>query len=89
MPSRLQIAKPDIVKAFSQGPAVLRPSDLVKIFNEERASWRLAQRTTLHEFVDFLVGKTELRRITLAFPSRASLATRGARCPFWRRYSGW
>ena len=71
MPSRLQIAKPDIVKAFSQGPAVLRPSDIVKIFNEERASWRLAQRTTLHEFVDFLVGKTELRRITLAFPQQS------------------
>lgn len=71
MPSRLQIAKPDIVKAFSQGPAVLRPSDIVKIFNEERASWRLAQRTTLHEFVDFLVGRTELRRITLAFPQQS------------------
>lgn len=70
MVTRLQIAKPDIVMAFSQGPAVLRPSDIAKVFAQNRAFWRLAQRTTLHEFVDFMVGKTNLRRITLPFPQQ-------------------
>lgn len=70
MATRLQIAKPDIVKAFSQGPAVLRPSAIAKVFAQNRAFWRLAQRTTLHEFVGFMLGKTDLRRITLPFPQQ-------------------
>lgn len=69
MATRLQIAKPDIVKTFAQGPAVIRPTDLAKIFNQNRSFWRLAQRTTLRDFSDFLEQKSELRKIAIRFPN--------------------
>ena len=68
MATRLQIAKPDIVKAFSQGPAILRPSDLTKVFVQNRSFWRLAQNTTLREFSNFMVEKSELRPVAITFP---------------------
>lgn len=68
MATRLQIAKPDIVKALSQGPAILRPSDLTKVFVQNRSFWRLAQNTTLREFSNFMVEKSELRQVAITFP---------------------
>lgn len=68
MATRLQIAKPDIVKALSQGPAILRLSDLTKVFVQNRSFWRLAQNTTLREFSNFMVEKSELRQVAITFP---------------------
>ena len=70
MATRLQIAKPDIVGFFSQGPVILRPSDLAKAFVQNRSFWRLAQKTTLREFSNFMVEKSELRQITMTFPQQ-------------------
>src|SRR5690606_15876313 len=68
MATRLQIAKPDIIRAFSQGPLVLRPSDLADIFRNNRLFWRLAQRTTLRDFTAFMLEKTALQRVNIQFP---------------------
>ncbi len=68
MATRLQIAKPDIEKAFSQGTPVLRPTDLAEIFSQGRSFWRLAQRTTLREFSTFLREKSHLREISIQMP---------------------
>jgi hypothetical protein len=63
MPSRLQIAKPDIVETLDKASTrVFWLSDLGKILAEHRAFWRLAKNTTTAAFADFLVQKSELRR---------------------------
>lgn len=88
MATRLQIAKPDIVKAFSQGPAILRPSDLAKVFDQNRSFWRLAQNTTLREFSSFMEEKSDLRRITLPFPQQAVSGYTWGDVPLWETLLG-
>jgi hypothetical protein len=62
MASRLQIAKPDIVKLFDGlSQRVFWPSDLAKILTDHRDFWRLAQNTTSRHFIDFLVQKADMR----------------------------
>lgn len=69
--TRLQIAKPDIVKHFDQLPQrVFRRFDIGKTLAANRAFWRLAERETVSSFVDFLVKGTKLTRVRLKFPSR-------------------
>ena len=59
--SRLQIAKSDIVKALKEaGKRVFWPSDISRILEENRVSWRLAKDTTTAKFLDFLLAKTDL-----------------------------
>jgi len=59
--SRLQIAKPDIIRAFDNAKKhVFWPSDISKILEENRAFWRLAQNTTATKFLEFLLNKTDL-----------------------------
>jgi len=88
MATRLQIAKPDIVKAFSQGPSVLRASDLAQVFEQNRSFWRLAQKTTLREFSDFMVDKSELRRINFPFPQQAVSGYTWGEAPLWETLLG-
>lgn len=68
--SRLQISKADIVDTFANGPRVLRAMDIAIVFNQNRQSWRLAQSTSLREFITFLVSKTELLSVRFPFPQR-------------------
>lgn len=70
MATRLQIAKPDIVDAFSRGQHVLRTAEIAHLLKENRHFWRLAQRTSLHDFISFMVDKTDLRQVRLPFPQR-------------------
>lgn len=70
MATRLQIAKPDIVDAFARGKRVLRTSEIAHLLKENRQFWRLAQRTSLHDFIRFMVEKTDLRSVRLPFPQR-------------------
>src|SRR5882762_2981208 len=70
MVSRIQIAKPDIVKTFSEGPRVLRPHKVAEIFNQERAFWRLTKSTSLTNFTQFMTEKTELKPVRFSFPQR-------------------
>ena len=80
-PTRLQIAKVDIVKTFADGQNVLRSNDLAMIFEQNRSFWRLAQRTSLHEFIDFLVNKTELQQVRFPFPQREVLGYTWGKVP--------
>lgn len=70
MASRIQIAKPDIVKAFATGPRVLRAQDVAAVFNQQREFWRLTKSTSLASFVRFMTEKTSLKPVRLAFPNR-------------------
>jgi hypothetical protein len=70
MASRIQIAKPDIVKAFSAGPRILRTHDVAEIFDRQREFWRLTKSTTLTSFVRFMTEKTDLKPFRFPFPKR-------------------
>lgn len=70
MPSRIQIAKPDIIKAFAAGPRVLRAQDTSQVFNQQREFWRLTKSTTLTSFVNFMLDKTSLKAVRFPFPNR-------------------
>jgi len=71
MVSRIEIAKPDIVKSFAQGPRVLRAQAVGEIFNRNRAFWRLARSMSLDAFLRFLTEQTQLREVRFGFPNRA------------------
>lgn len=69
--TRLQISKPDIVRFFSEkAPRVMKLRELAAILSEQRGGWRLAQNTTLHEFVRFLEKSANLKRYEFEFPTR-------------------
>ena len=70
MASRIQIAKPDIVKEFDEGPRVLRAQDVAEIFSRQRDFWRLTKSTSLASFLRFMTEKTSLKPVTFAFPTR-------------------
>lgn len=57
MATRIQIAKPDIVDTFAQGQHVLRTADIARLLSENRNFWRLAQSTSLQDFISFMVDK--------------------------------
>lgn len=77
MPSRLQIAKPDIVALFDRGAQrVFWPSDLSEILQENRGFWRLAQRTTNTEFTRFLLARTQLKAVKLQAIHHGTTAVR-------------
>jgi len=64
--SRLQIAKTHIMKTFREaGKRVFWPSDVSQILEQNRAFWRLAKNTTTAKFLEFLLGKTDLRLVYL------------------------
>lgn len=69
--TRIQIAKPDIVAYFDKHPNnVFKLLDLKSILSQERAFWRLAQRTTAQHFVAFLIEHSKLKRLVFPFPHR-------------------
>jgi hypothetical protein len=69
--TRLQIAKPDIVNYFdTQASKVLKLTDLKAILSEQRAFWRLAQRTTTQPFIEFLTEHSKLKHLEFPFPYR-------------------
>ena len=68
--TRLEIAKQDIVKALSSESPVFRVKDISLFFKENRDFWRLAQSTSLRQFISFLLNKTELKEVRFSFPHR-------------------
>jgi hypothetical protein len=71
MPSRLQIAKPDIIKYFDSLPSrVFENSDISTIVQEQRAFWRLAQTTTAGKFISFLLKSGRLKMLVFNFRYR-------------------
>jgi hypothetical protein len=66
--SRLQIAKPDILAYFEALPPVIRRKQMMGFLAKERAGWRLAQRTTIRDFIVFLKKQGKLKEHKFAFP---------------------
>lgn len=70
MASRIQIAKPDIVKAFEAMSPVLRRREVAATFNRNREFWRLAKGTSLTSFISFMTDTTPLKEARFPFPQR-------------------
>lgn len=69
--SRIQIAKADIVARFNEkGPHVLKYREIGAILSAERRGWRLAQKTTIDEFIGFLAKSADLQVFEFDFPNR-------------------
>ena len=66
--SRIQIAKPDILAYFEARPPVIRLKQMMGVLARERSGWRLAQRTTIRDFIVFLKKQGKLREHKFAFP---------------------
>lgn len=59
--SRIQIARPDIIRYFDELPSkVLHHADLARILNGQRAFWRLTLGTSTTTFVRFLIDSGKL-----------------------------
>lgn len=72
MPTRQQIAKPDIIKYFNLLPKqIFDKSDIARILQEQRSFWRLAKSTTTADFIRFLSKSTRLKTLRFAFPYRS------------------
>ena len=70
--TRIQIAKPDIVRHFDALPDhVLKPKEIYAILAEQRNFWRLAQNTTAERFIEFLEKHSKLKQYEFRFPQRA------------------
>ena len=65
-PTRIDIAKPDIVKLF-EGSAqkIYWPGELANILAQHRDDWRLTQETSARVFAEYLVAKTRLKEVRL------------------------
>lgn len=62
MVTRVQIAKPDIVRHFNNLPKkLLDLADIRHIFYEQHSFWRLASSMSLRKFIDFLLKNTKLK----------------------------
>lgn len=71
MPTRLQLARSDIVRHFDEcGQGAFKQRELEQILSKNRAEWRLAKSTTLNEFVQYLEKARKLRRLEFPFPHR-------------------
>lgn len=81
--SRIQIAKQDILSHFEESQKrIFRRSDLDAILQGNRNFWRLAQRTTTNEFIDFLIKNGRLRGVEFPFPSRRNTRYTWGTVPF-------
>lgn len=64
--SRMQIARPDILKRFEDDSRrVFFSEDLSQILEENRAFWRLSKNTSLAGFIEFLTTKGDLHAVEL------------------------
>lgn len=69
--SRLEIAKPDIIKLFNQSETTIyRQKDINNIVNENRSFWRLTQSLSFSGFMEFMLNKTKLKKIVFEFSYR-------------------
>ena len=65
-PSRIDIAKSDIVKLFeSSAQKIYWPGELATILAQHRSNWRLAQATNARNFIDYMTARTRLREVRL------------------------
>ncbi|MDP9995767.1 hypothetical protein J2W28_005941 [Variovorax boronicumulans] len=76
--TRIQIAKPDIVRHFDALPSrVLKAKDIHDVLADQRNFWRLTQTTTAEKFIEFLLKHSKLELCEFEFPQRTE------RCYVW------
>lgn len=69
--TRFSIAKPDIVSFFDNlTQRVFRRTEIDAILAGERNFWRLANNTTVFEFIEFLAFNGKLKEVRFEFPTR-------------------
>ncbi len=84
MPTRIQIAKPDIVKHFDKMPSkVLTRREVKGVFEGNRAFWRLAKGMSLRKFIEFLAKRSKLEVVEFDFPHRAITLYSWDQVPFY------
>jgi predicted transcriptional regulator of viral defense system len=69
--TRIQIARPDILKTFEARSPVFKPGDLAAIFALNRDAWRLARGMSLTSFERYMLERTPLKMVRFNFPQRA------------------
>ncbi len=75
--SRIQIAKPDILRYFAELPQkVHRRIDIAHHLAEQRGFWRLTQAQTTDDFIKFLIGTGSLWKADFPFPKPYKKETR-------------
>lgn len=81
--TRLSIAKADILSALAKTQKkTFSKSELEELLSENRAFWRLAQKTTVNQFVQFLAKSANLQSHSLKFPRPISRYSLGEVGPF-------
>lgn len=75
--TRIQIAKPDIVRYFSELPEkVHRRADIARHMGEQRDFWRLTQSQSVDDFIKVLIGTGHLWKAEFPFPKPYKKETR-------------
>ncbi|WP_321471263.1 hypothetical protein [uncultured Paludibaculum sp.] len=65
-PSRIDIAKPDIVKLFDRAAQkIYWPGELAGILAQHWAEWRLTQGMNAKSFAEYLIAKTRMQEVRL------------------------
>ncbi len=68
--SRIQIARPDIIRHFERLPAkVFHHADLARILREQRSFWRLTLSTSTAAFIRYLIDSGRLSVFEFPFPN--------------------
>jgi predicted transcriptional regulator of viral defense system len=71
-PLKMQPPKKDIVGYFDELPQkVFTRTEIDKILAENKDFWRLSGSTTVHQFIEFLLAGTKLRKTKFEFPGRS------------------
>ena len=77
LPTRLSIAKADILRHFDAAPQkVYLQSEIAKVLSENRAFWRLAQRTNTSQFLEYLLHTGRLKEHKLKSEEYQKVVTR-------------
>ena len=64
--SRIEIAKPDIVKYFDENQkGVYTKTELARVLTSNRGFWRLTQGTGANSFISFLMETSKLTELRL------------------------
>lgn len=68
---RFDIALEDILLFFEEhDQSVFSPKDLFQILKINRRFWRIAEKTSARDFIDWLLQDTKLKEHTIEFPDR-------------------
>ncbi|MHC4194427.1 MAG: type IV toxin-antitoxin system AbiEi family antitoxin domain-containing protein, partial [Planctomycetota bacterium] len=84
MVTRIQLAKPDIVKYFDKtNQKIFDLAHLTAIFDQNWRNWRLAQSMSVAKFVDYLTKNSKLKINRFNFPYRPIIKYTWGEVPFY------